>query len=627
MSLSIKNQIILATASIVATVCGLQAWLSVSSLTELTLQNVNAEMKQSSGATSNFISAWLELRKQILLVNENAVTKGRDISSQMRQTKRVGHFSAVYTAFEDNRLVTAARNADWAKDYHHKDHDWYKQARESSELIVTSPYNNVHQNLVVTLAKSFAGSSPGVLAADVPVADIVDQVRDIKLQNDGFAVLIDGHNNIVAYKDAAMTGTSLTTLDSELTPAFIRRLGQADEPYEFHFDPDNRTKWIYVTPIQGTKWNLAIFMDKNVALQAVKQQVWLDLMTTLGLFVLVLALGSWIMTRLLKPLAELNDAVDELAQGDANLSYRLTIKRDDEIGRLSTSMNRFIAQLQTLISDLVQRTDTLNNITEDASKVSERTAQAIDQQRQQVDQAATAIHQMSISASEIASHAEMSATAAQSSSAACGQGQEIISRNMKAIDRAAREIVDASGVITELDTNIQGINQILVNIQSIADQTNLLALNAAIEAARAGSHGRGFAVVADEVRTLSQRTHTATEEVSRIINTLQNNAQRAVQAMSNSNEQAQVGVNFAQQANDCLMQITDSITHISDMANQIANAAEEQRAVSEDISQNTRRILNAADDVARQASAGNQQNRQIAVEVSGIGQQINRFQI
>ncbi|GAL07409.1 methyl-accepting chemotaxis protein [Photobacterium aphoticum] len=262
-----------------------------------------------------------------------------------------------------------------------------------------------------------------------------------------------------------------------------------------------------------------------------------------------------------------------------------------------------------------------------SAQQTELSTQKVSEQQNDINQIAAAIHEMSATSAEVASHAEMTASAAQASTNACAEGQEVIGQNRDAITQLAHQVQDAAAVIHELESNAQNINHILSTIQGIAEQTNLLALNAAIEAARAGEQGRGFAVVADEVRVLSQRTHDSTEEIRGMIDTLQQNTRQAVDSMQASTGLADQSVGFAEAASERLNHITSAITEISDMATQIASAAEEQRAVSEDISRNTQAIKDVSDHLAQQTDEATQSARDMFHAANTMREDVSRFTI
>ena len=221
----------------------------------------------------------------------------------------------------------------------------------------------------------------------------------------------------------------------------------------------------------------------------------------------------------------------------------------------------------------------------------------------------------------------MTANAAQVSTQACIEGNDVIVKSSNSIELLSEQLGDASKVVIALEQNATDINQILSTIQAIAEQTNLLALNAAIEAARAGEQGRGFAVVADEVRVLSHRTQDSTEEIRAMITTLQQNSQQAVTSMASSTDIAHSSVEFANQAKLSLESITHSITEISDMATQIASAAEEQRAVSEDISRNTQAISDTSHQLSSQTQEVSDNAVQMLQTSSGLSERVSRFKI
>lgn len=191
----------------------------------------------------------------------------------------------------------------------------------------------------------------------------------------------------------------------------------------------------------------------------------------------------------------------------------------------------------------------------------------------------------------------------------------------------ASQVDEAIALIGQLNEQSRSIEAIVSTISAIADQTNLLALNAAIEAARAGEQGRGFAVVADEVRVLSRRTHDSTAEIQQMIEALQQTTRKAVGGMETSRQLAGTSVEDAEAANLSLGRINEAIGAISDMATQIAAAAEEQTSVTGEISRNTENIRHVSQALAAQAGEEAAQAAQLKSLTERLEQEIGRFRL
>ena len=623
---TIKLKIQIAIAIIIAVVSGVQAWISVSQLRQETTSALNSEMENVSQATARYISDWLAIRSDMMLANEKVILDSSDADREMLVTKRAGGFLSVYAGFEDGSIAYGDKTEDWPANYDPRTRPWYQDAMSTSELIITEPYQDFDGSIVISFAKAFTGSEQGVLAADLTVTNIIDEVLNVSLDNDGFSFLVDGNNNIVAYKDEKLSQQPLTKLNPELTTNKITELINAGYISTVSW-PSQGDKLIFVANVPSTDWSLGIVVDKEMAFASVSEQIQFTALASLVLYIVIASISTYVVTQLLRPLQTLSDALSALSQGEGDLTQRIEIRRKDEIGEVAQHVNQFLSQMQKMLASIIQRSQQLAAQAEQANKLSSESSQQVEVQQNDVNQIATAIHEMSATAAEVASHAELTASASQGSASACDDGKQVIEKNRQSIVELAEQVSAASGVIAELEHNTQSINQILSTIQGIAEQTNLLALNAAIEAARAGDQGRGFAVVADEVRVLSQRTHGSTEEIRQMIETLQSNTKLAVSSMESSTALADTSVNYAQQASESLNTITAAITEINDMALQIASAAEEQRAVSEDISRNTQGIKDASDILADQALRSSESATDMFDSANTVRKEVERFKV
>ncbi|MGF1694061.1 methyl-accepting chemotaxis protein [Vibrio lamellibrachiae] len=626
MRYTIKKKIQIAIAIIIAIVSGVQAWVSVNQLKHETNSALSSEMENVSIATTRYISEWLDIRSKMMLANESSIANESNPDKGLLITKKAGNFLSVYAGFNDGTIAYGDKTEDWPSDYDPRTRPWYKDAMNQQGLILTEPYQDFDGSIVISFAKAFSGTKQGVLAADLTVTTIIEEILSVKLDNDGFAFLVDGNNNIVAYQDEQLSQKPLTQLNPALSKQKMGSLIQNSTLSSMSW-PEQGNKLLYVTNVPNTDWALGLVVDEDLAFHSVTEQIKFTAIASIILYILIAAISTWVITRLLQPLQILSDAVQELSQGEGDLTQRINIKRMDEIGELAKYMDQFLSQLQEMLKSVVENSQTMSDNASEANNISLQAAKRIEHQQNDVNQIATAIHEMSATAAEVANHAELTANASQASSTACEEGQHVIQQNRESILNLAKQISGASTVIGELESNTQCINQILSTIQEIADQTNLLALNAAIEAARAGEQGRGFAVVADEVRILSQRTHGSTEEIQAMIETLQSNTRQAVQSMASSTKLADTSVSYAEEAQDSLSRITSSISEINDMALQIASAAEEQRAVSEDISRNTQGIKDASDELANQAALSSQSASNMNHATNAMRNQISRFKV
>lgn len=283
---------------------------------------------------------------------------------------------------------------------------------------------------------------------------------------------------------------------------------------------------------------------------------------------------------------------DRMSSAAANLSLRTRLELDgnDELCDIGKSFNAFIDKVHHSIEEVAENSKELAMMASSVSQRAHMTQSNCASQRDRTVQVATAIHELGATVSEIASNAAMAADVAKQATLHSGEGKKVVGEVQNRIQTLVNELDNATQVVSSLATQINGNSSTLDTIRSISEQTNLLALNAAIEAARAGEQGRGFAVVADEVRTLASRSAASTEEIQQVINRLQTESSRAVEAMEKGRSQSDVVVEFSAKANQSLTEINSQIDQINDQNIQVATATEEQSTVVEDINRNVEDI-------------------------------------
>ncbi|MCL1045814.1 methyl-accepting chemotaxis protein [Shewanella electrodiphila] len=310
-------------------------------------------------------------------------------------------------------------------------------------------------------------------------------------------------------------------------------------------------------------------------------------MLTIGFLVSIflIVVGFLINRSIIVTIQNVTHSLQNISEGEGDLRARIDYQGKDEIATLVHWFNQFVSKLQVSITDTKQTTDSLGAVSHTLLESCKHAEITVEEQNRSVTQISNAMREMFLSVTHIAEYATNAASEAENANQEARQGQEVVSKAITTINKLAEEVRTTAVVVNKLDAFTGNVNDILDTIRSIADQTNLLALNAAIEAARAGEQGRGFAVVADEVRTLASRTQTSTQEIQQVLQELRSTSIEAVEAMQRGIETAEEGVQETLLAGDTLVNITDKVSAISVVNDQIATATEEQQNTSELIQQ------------------------------------------
>ena len=470
-------------------------------------------------------------------------------------------------------------------------------------------------------------------------------LRDLRYAEDGYFFVYDfnGVNQVLGPKPE-MEGKDLSGLKDADGKPFIKNIIEAarsgDGFTQYLWDKPSVKKavdklslsrtldkyqWVLGTGFYIDDIQTELAAQRRAAESGLHAELQQNLIISCIMLLVTIALTAWIGNRISHPLEEVVDALNDIASGEGDLTRRLKSNSDDEVGRLSRAFNQFVGQIQDVVS---QVGGTSQHVFELADRLKTASAQFIDQMqghRRETEQVVTAVTEMSSTAQEVASSAANAATATSAASHEAADARGVVATATRSINDLVGEVDQASQVIGQLEQETSKIGSVVEVIRGIAEQTNLLALNAAIEAARAGEQGRGFAVVADEVRSLAGRTQQSTLEINSMLQRLQAGVAQAVQVMDTSQERSQQTVQETGKIAHSLDGVATAVDTINEMNLQIATAAEEQNAVSEEINRNLVAIQHIVEQLALAAEDSERSTRDLADTGHQLNDLVSRF--
>ncbi|MBH5319623.1 HAMP domain-containing protein [Paenibacillus sp. GSMTC-2017] len=538
---------------------------------------------------------------------EDGMSGGVPIDKQLKSYHEMSNdVSLAYVGTEKGSFLMSA-NKSMADDYDPRKRGWYKGAMSKKEsFFISDPYiDAVTGKMVVTMSKRLADGT-GVIGIDLDLDKLRSIAERFKVGDQGFVFIVDKRGKMITHPTLK---NGAEAKGSQYDSLYEKESGAYD------YIENSAIKHTMYETNELTSWKLA----GTMMYEEIDQEVQPIFQTTLLVVTISLLVGGvlivLIIISIMKPLRSLMNAVEKISKGD--LTERINIHSNDEIGQLGVRFNQMVDSLAELVIGIRQMVEHLASSSEELSASSLQTSQAADHVASSVQDVASstelqvknimeseqAIGDFSIAVQQISNNSQQVATAATVSSELAEQGSEALGTAVMQMNKIHQTISQVSSVITDLGTSSQQISGIVEDITTIASQTNLLSLNAAIEAARAGENGRGFAVVAAEVRKLAEQSAGSAAKITALIATIQGETSQAVSSIELGAKEVATGMDVVQFAEISFDKIKYSIQDVTSQIQEVSAASQQMSVSTEQLQNNSLQIKEASVETAASAES------------------------
>ncbi|NKF52531.1 methyl-accepting chemotaxis protein [Shewanella sp. WXL01] len=557
-------------------------------------------------ATSRMLLNWLE-QDRPQAQETNVIAQLRDVKNQydlVQASYADRETAAYYTQDGFLRILTTDQDG------------WFFGYRDSGQERMLNVFTETNGEVKLFINYQ-QPNGRGLVGLAKSLDDMVRLLDSIKIEDTGFVYLVDAKGEIKLHPDTSKIGKVNLNGLYDSAGSLLNR----NDFNLLRTDVDGDSTLVASSYIPAMDWYLVAQVPESEIFALLDTAAYQILVSTLIIAAIFTGLAIGVATSVSRPISKVAELFRDIGEGEGDLRQRLPVEGNDELAQLAQGFNSFISKIQQSVIEVAQTSEQLSLSANDVSAQANQTLDDSYQQKDRTMMVVTAINQMGATVSEIANSAAQAADTARAADEESSEGQQVVMTARDTINQLSNDVEQVGEVIESLATHTKSIGGILDVIRAISEQTNLLALNAAIEAARAGEAGRGFAVVADEVRSLASRTADSTNEVQTMIDKLQAEASRAVDAMEKSRNRSQQGVSAVDEASQSLTGISQQIATISDMNIQVAAATEEQSTVVEDINRNVTEINDITQrtaDTAQAAAAASESLNQLAGRLDSL---------
>lgn len=478
--------------------------------------------------------------------------------------------------------------------------EWYSIPKETKKGHIVEPSlvnDKLVESYIVPILKE--DDFKGVTKFDISLEYLDDLVGDIQPFKTGYAFLTSNKGLFISYKEKKYVGSkSIQDLALEFKNAELKTLFERILQYQEGFietkDPlTNEDVFMIYSPVRTNNWGLVIVVPRGEFLSGVTTLTAWTSSIGLSAIAVICVIVFFAAARLSSPIKKVADKMDQ-----ADLNTLFNLQRHDEIGDLSAAFDKFISSVRKTLLEVIDATAAVDSSAKQISVSTEAMSVGAKEQTHQTSNVTEAIEQMSKTVYGISQNANQTKELALRAQATAEHGSHVIENSVQGMNKMVEMVKQSTEVINSLSKSSEKIDHVVNIIDDVTRRVNLIAINAAIEATKAGDKGKGFAVVADEIKKLSERTSHFTTEISETVTKIQHNIMDAVNLMRKSNDEADVGIQLAHQAQQSLKEISEVFQNVTLMVSQIAVSAQEQTVTSNQITDNTKMINNATQQVA-----------------------------